>query len=172
MIWDSYLVIFFMFVFKLSAVKISEGSRNCLQLRCCEILKLLAGSQSGLVRWDPWGGRGGLTLLTSNGRSKDSKPVKHVLQTLYSTRLATVFLWSFPTTGNHIVRFVEFLSVFVWVATHQTDDQKVLGMNAAEKIAQVSQLERSNHTAFIENNVLFVWGGYQVRSGCLKDLPV
>lgn len=29
--------------------------------------------------------------------------------------------------------------------------------------AAESRLERSSHTAFIENNTLYVWGGYQVR---------
>lgn len=37
-------------------------------------------------------------------------------------------------------------------------------MDAARREeAAVSTLERSGHTAFIRNNTLFVWGGYQVR---------
>ncbi|XP_076616563.1 kelch domain-containing protein 1-like [Chaetodon auriga] len=35
-------------------------------------------------------------------------------------------------------------------------------MDAAEGSAPVSRLERSSHTAFIDNNTLYVWGGYQV----------
>ncbi|KAM4624578.1 kelch domain-containing protein 1-like [Polymixia lowei] len=34
-----------------------------------------------------------------------------------------------------------------------------------------SRLERSNHTAFIDENVLYVWGGYQVVSGDDAVLP-
>lgn len=35
-------------------------------------------------------------------------------------------------------------------------------MDAVEGSAPVSRLERSSHTAFIDNNTLYVWGGYQV----------
>ncbi|XP_054455205.1 kelch domain-containing protein 1-like [Anoplopoma fimbria] len=35
-------------------------------------------------------------------------------------------------------------------------------MDAAERGAPVSRLERSSHTAFIEDSRLYVWGGYQV----------
>lgn len=77
----------------------------------------------------------------------------------------TAFLRSFPTTGNHS-SLCGVSVCFVWAATQLTDDQKVLGMDAVERTAQVSRLERSSHTAFIENNTLFVWGGYQVRSTC------
>lgn len=37
------------------------------------------------------------------------------------------------------------------------------GMDAAERTATASRLQRSSHTAFIDNNTLYVWGGYQVR---------
>lgn len=39
-------------------------------------------------------------------------------------------------------------------------------MDAVYRSAPVSRLERSSHTALIDNNTLFVWGGYQV-SGCV-----
>ncbi|XP_037547154.1 kelch domain-containing protein 1 [Nematolebias whitei] len=35
----------------------------------------------------------------------------------------------------------------------------------------VSRLDRSDHTAFIHNNTLFVWGGYQVEAGQDVALP-
>ncbi|XP_068439728.1 kelch domain-containing protein 1-like isoform X1 [Clinocottus analis] len=35
-------------------------------------------------------------------------------------------------------------------------------MDAAERSAELSRLERSSHTAFIEGSTLYVWGGYQV----------
>lgn len=38
-------------------------------------------------------------------------------------------------------------------------------MDAAERRAPVSRLERSSHTAFIDNNTLYVWGGCQVVAG-------
>ncbi|KAE8283954.1 Kelch domain-containing protein 1 [Larimichthys crocea] len=44
-------------------------------------------------------------------------------------------------------------------------------MDAAEETAPVSRLERSSHTAFIDNNTLFVWGGYQVVAGADVMLP-
>ncbi|KAL7372910.1 hypothetical protein ABVT39_023941 [Epinephelus coioides] len=44
-------------------------------------------------------------------------------------------------------------------------------MDAAERDAPVSRLERSSHTAFIENNTLYVWGGYQVVAGEDVMLP-
>lgn len=40
-------------------------------------------------------------------------------------------------------------------------------MDAVERSAPVSRLERSSHTALIDNNTLFVWGGYQVRNLCV-----
>lgn len=43
-------------------------------------------------------------------------------------------------------------------------------MDAVHRSAPVSRLERSSHTALIDNNTLFVWGGYQV-SGCVCTLP-
>ncbi|XP_059181369.1 kelch domain-containing protein 1-like [Centropristis striata] len=42
---------------------------------------------------------------------------------------------------------------------------------AAESSAAGSRLERSSHTAFIDNNTLHVWGGYQVVSGEDVVLP-
>ncbi|XP_072229178.1 kelch domain-containing protein 1-like [Leuresthes tenuis] len=37
--------------------------------------------------------------------------------------------------------------------------------------ALISRLERSSHTAFIDNNTLYVWGGYQVVAGQDVMLP-
>lgn len=42
---------------------------------------------------------------------------------------------------------------------------------AVEREAPVSRLERSNHTAFIDKNTLYVWGGYQVVAGEDVMLP-
>ncbi|XP_062299094.1 kelch domain-containing protein 1-like [Scomber scombrus] len=44
-------------------------------------------------------------------------------------------------------------------------------MDAADRDAPVSQLERSSHTAFIDNNTLHVWGGFQVVAGNDVILP-
>nr|CBN81669.1 Kelch domain-containing protein 1 [Dicentrarchus labrax] len=44
-------------------------------------------------------------------------------------------------------------------------------MDAAERTAPESRLERSSHTAFIDNNTLYVWGGYQVVAGKDVMLP-
>ncbi|KAM9837795.1 kelch domain-containing protein 1-like [Aulostomus maculatus] len=44
-------------------------------------------------------------------------------------------------------------------------------MTAAGRDDQMSRLERSSHTAFIDNNTLFVWGGYQVVGGEDAVLP-
>ncbi|XP_042363845.1 kelch domain-containing protein 1-like isoform X2 [Plectropomus leopardus] len=44
-------------------------------------------------------------------------------------------------------------------------------MDAAGGDAPVSRLERSGHTAFIDNNTLYVWGGYQVVAGEDVMLP-
>ncbi|XP_039644179.1 kelch domain-containing protein 1-like isoform X2 [Perca fluviatilis] len=44
-------------------------------------------------------------------------------------------------------------------------------MDVAERTAPVSRLERSGHTAFIDNNTLYVWGGYQVVAGEDVMLP-
>ncbi|XP_047464736.1 kelch domain-containing protein 1-like [Mugil cephalus] len=44
-------------------------------------------------------------------------------------------------------------------------------MDAAQRDAPVSRLERSSHTAFIDNNTLYVWGGYQVVAGEDVILP-
>ncbi|XP_038592082.1 kelch domain-containing protein 1-like isoform X1 [Micropterus salmoides] len=38
-------------------------------------------------------------------------------------------------------------------------------MDAVERTAPGSRLERSSHTAFIDNNTLYVWGGYQAVAG-------
>lgn len=46
-----------------------------------------------------------------------------------------------------------------------SDTQEVpVGMDVVELSAPVSRLERSGHTAFIDNNTLYVWGGYQVSA--------
>ncbi|XP_026207443.1 kelch domain-containing protein 1-like [Anabas testudineus] len=42
---------------------------------------------------------------------------------------------------------------------------------AAERDAALSRLERSSHTAFTDNNLLYVWGGYQVVAGEDVMLP-
>lgn len=42
---------------------------------------------------------------------------------------------------------------------------------AADRDAPVSRLERSSHTAFIDNNTLHVWGGFQVRKNDGVSLP-
>ncbi|XP_074475575.1 kelch domain-containing protein 1-like isoform X1 [Sebastes fasciatus] len=42
---------------------------------------------------------------------------------------------------------------------------------AAERTAPLSRLKRSSHSAFIENNLLYVWGGYQVVAGEEIMLP-
>ncbi|CAI5658273.1 kelch domain-containing protein 1 isoform X1 [Oreochromis niloticus] len=44
-------------------------------------------------------------------------------------------------------------------------------MDAAQRDAPVSPLERSSHTAFIHNKTLYVWGGYQVVAGQDVVLP-
>ncbi|XP_054609066.1 kelch domain-containing protein 1-like [Dunckerocampus dactyliophorus] len=44
-------------------------------------------------------------------------------------------------------------------------------MTAAAREASTSRLERSSHTAFIHNNTLHVWGGYQVIAGEDVVLP-
>ncbi|KAM7370580.1 hypothetical protein PAMP_010112 [Pampus punctatissimus] len=44
-------------------------------------------------------------------------------------------------------------------------------MDAAGRDAPMSRLERSSHTAFIDNNTLYVWGGYQVVAGEDVMLP-
>ncbi|XP_030611384.1 kelch domain-containing protein 1-like [Archocentrus centrarchus] len=44
-------------------------------------------------------------------------------------------------------------------------------MDAAQGGAPLSPAERSSHTAFIENNTLYVWGGYQVVAGLDIVLP-
>ncbi|XP_071401832.1 kelch domain-containing protein 1-like [Centroberyx affinis] len=41
----------------------------------------------------------------------------------------------------------------------------------AESHDEMSGLERSNHTAFIDDNILYVWGGYQVVAGNEVVLP-
>ncbi|KAK2884522.1 kelch domain-containing protein 1-like isoform X2 [Channa argus] len=43
--------------------------------------------------------------------------------------------------------------------------------SAAERDAPGKRLERSSHTAFIDNNILHVWGGYQVVAGQDVMLP-
>ncbi|KAM6897618.1 kelch domain-containing protein 1-like [Xenentodon cancila] len=45
------------------------------------------------------------------------------------------------------------------------------GMEAAQRDAPVSRLERSSHTAFIRGSTLYVWGGYQVVAGQDVLLP-
>ncbi|KAA8581300.1 hypothetical protein FQN60_002881 [Etheostoma spectabile] len=44
-------------------------------------------------------------------------------------------------------------------------------MDVADRSAPVSRLERSGHTAFIESDTLYVWGGYQVVAGEDVMLP-
>ncbi|KAF7203989.1 kelch domain-containing protein 1 [Nothobranchius furzeri] len=44
-------------------------------------------------------------------------------------------------------------------------------MAADRRDAPESRLERSSHTAFIHNNTLYVWGGYQVAAGQDVILP-
>lgn len=44
-------------------------------------------------------------------------------------------------------------------------------MSSAGSDAPMSRLERSNHTSFIEDNILYVWGGYQVVGGEDVTLP-
>eukprot|EP00064_Thunnus_orientalis_P010872 superscaffoldBa00001514_g10901 len=45
-------------------------------------------------------------------------------------------------------------------------------MDAADRDGEtVSRLERSSHTAFIDNNTMYVWGGYQVAAGMDVMLP-
>ncbi|XP_058477817.1 kelch domain-containing protein 1-like [Solea solea] len=44
-------------------------------------------------------------------------------------------------------------------------------MDAAGRDAPMSPQERSSHTAFIDNNTLYVWGGYRVVDGADVMLP-
>ncbi|XP_040032597.2 kelch domain-containing protein 1 [Gasterosteus aculeatus] len=44
-------------------------------------------------------------------------------------------------------------------------------MDAAERTGPVSRLERSSHTAFLEERALYVWGGHQVVGGEDVMLP-
>lgn len=41
-------------------------------------------------------------------------------------------------------------------------------MDSVERSAPASRLERSDHTAFVDNNTLFVFGGYQVGAPHLR----
>lgn len=41
-------------------------------------------------------------------------------------------------------------------------------MDAAERTGPVSRLERSSHTAFLEERALYVWGGHQVSDVAMQ----
>lgn len=56
-------------------------------------------------------------------------------------------------------------AAFTSFMTLSPDPGVFLGMDCVER---PERLERSGHTAFIDNNTLFVWGGYQVSAPHLR----
>lgn len=113
------------------------------------------------------------------GVSNDSELVKHVPQTRQSSRLESVqpepqIRSPLRDPPPHSCRHSPpqgGVSVGLCCCGEPLLNRRrsrPFGMDAAEGSVPVSRLERSSHTAFIDNNTLYVWGGYQVRNVYLR----
>lgn len=70
-----------------------------------------------------------------------------------------------PSAAGAVVSLSGLLSRFFtcfYVTRTRSPHRPVSGMSSAGSDAPMSRLERSNHTSFIDDNILYVWGGYQV----------
>lgn len=105
------------------------------------------------------------------GVSNDRELVKHAPQSHHSSVCAQreQQLLTPPTAALLILHSGHRFYLFLKLIIDMSDTQEVpLGMDVVERTAPVSRLERSGHTAFIDNNTLYVWGGYQVSAYYLQ----
>lgn len=91
------------------------------------------------------------------GARNDAEPVKHVPQTRQRKRAAA--------GGAAGLRALLFTSLH---HSSRQVDQVSPCMDFVARNAPASRLERSGHAAFIDNNTLFVFGGYQVSAPHLR----
>lgn len=99
------------------------------------------------------------------GARNDAEPVKRAPRTRRSRRAAAGPRSSPPRHPRSA--FTSSRTLF-----RQVEQGDSAWMDSAERTAPASRLERSGHSAFIDDNTLFVFGGYQVsRLTCAGAPP-